>query len=279
MFKLLLILGLLLSTSELISLEYGLFAKKTSLVPITKLTIYSERCSGSNYIESLILQNFDLFLDRLCGKHFPPWFELPPEHYLGDPKCYTFEGTDDYLFIIIFRNPYDWVRSFYDKPHHANTNIKKLLFSEFIRAPWELNYKNEVVKRQTAFNPLMDRNPADGTLFKNVLELRAAKIRNMLLIKDRAKNVYYINYETARDNPQKVLKEIENIFMITANSTYLPVIYYKGKEQSGIFKKKKYVFISPQDLEHLNSQLNKDLEKEIGYEIMHDPDEVDSKKN
>ena len=271
----LLIIGLTLSSIQLISLEYGLLAQRIGSVPITKLAIYSERCSGSNYIQSLVLQNFDISLEPFCSKHFPPWFELPPSHYLGNPKNYTFENTDDYLFIVIFRNPYDWVRSFYDTPHYSSREIKKMGFSEFIRAPWALDLNHEVVKRQTAFNPLMDRNPTDGSLFKNVLKLREAKIHTMLMIKDRVKNIYYINYETARDSPKEVLKEIEKIFEITSNLTYQPVVYYKGKEDSGVYQKKEYVSISRRDLKYINKHLNKNLEKMIGYKLIDDPKELD----
>ena len=47
---------LIFMTNPIFSLEYGLFAKKDSSVPITKYFLINERCSGSNYLRALIKQ-------------------------------------------------------------------------------------------------------------------------------------------------------------------------------------------------------------------------------
>ncbi len=65
-----------------------------------KVTIYGERCSGTNYLEELLLLNFDIELTWEYGwKHFFGYNDL--------------SNTDDVLFIGIIRNLPDWLNSFY----------------------------------------------------------------------------------------------------------------------------------------------------------------------
>ncbi len=265
----------LLLFSQMYGGEYGLFAKRESSVPITNLMVFSERCSGSNFILSLIRTNLQINSPFFCHKHFPPWFELPPESYLGNPKHYHFEGTEDYLFVIIFRDPYDWVRSLHLKPWHASRSLIHIPFEQFIRLPWTLSESDRQIMYGKRIHPLLDLNPLDGKPFKNVFELRTAKIQNMLMIKERAKNVYYVNYETARDHPEEVLEEIGTIFGLTANPLgYTPVVKYKGMENKEDYKEKSYLKISENDLIYINSQLSEEIENKIGYRLIHNPDEL-----
>lgn len=267
MLKIFFLLSLLFSHA-LMSLEYGLCAKKVGTVPIDKVFVFSERCSGNHYIESLILSNFSISLSPFCHKHFPPWYELSPEHYRGDPRHYSFAGTEKILFIVIFRDPYDWVRSFHLDPWHAKERFPiNLSFAEFIRRPWILDEAEPENIQLRQLNPLMDCNPIDGKPFKNVFQLRTAKIRTMLKIKERAHNVYYINYETVRDHPKEVLSELEKFFKLSPTSSYHPVVFYKADQRQGVYKQKKYQDISNNDLHYINSQLNEKLENKIGYKF------------
>lgn len=266
MIKLFLAVSLMLLSQSLTSLEYGLFAKKEGSQPITKFSIHGERCSGTNYIQALITNNIDIKKEEFSHKHTGPWYDLPIEHWLGDPKHYTFEGTEDQLCIIIFRNPYDWARSFNKNPWMAAGKLFKLPFSKFIRSEWEVNLvDNKNVINLYALNHLVDRNPIDGSAFKNIFELRTDKIRNMLMIKDRAKNAYYINYEIARDYPQKVIEEIGAIFSLNIQPLFRPVNNYKGGNTP--YQEKIYEPISNEDLLYINSQLDGELENQIGYQL------------
>ncbi len=274
MIKAILTSAILLFSLQLNSLEYGLFAKKEGSVPITKVALFSERCSGSNYILSLIQENFEILTPFFCHKHFPPWFELPAKKYCGNPQHYHFEGTEDYLFIIVFRDPYDWVRSFHRIPWHAHPSLQGIPFEQFIRRPWRLDPSDFI--REKIYNPLMDQNPIDGSPFKNVLELRTAKIRTMLKIKNKANNVYYLNYESVRDHPREVLEEIQNRFGLVPNPAgYQPVLQNKGFKNQPVYTKRKYLKINKTDLDHINSNLDKPLERKIGYRIIKDPEKLE----
>lgn len=253
------------------SLEYGISANHRHSVPITKLFVISERCSGSNYINSLLLQNFPLKEEHLGHKHFPPWYQWPIEKYFGNPQYYTFEGTEDFLFIVIFRNPYDWVRSFHMSPWHAHPSLRKIPFAQFIRSPWLIDPQDKTMVRQQSLHPGLDLNPFDELPFQNVFALRTEKIKTMLTIKERAANVYFINYEVVRDHPQEVLREIGDLFLLQKNAEYSPVIYKKGKPAEGEYKATQYPFLSVEDLLYINAQLNPEVEEAIGYPLLFDP--------
>jgi hypothetical protein len=261
-------------TFPLNSLEYGFFLKSENAHPITKLFVISERCSGSNFINSLILQNFEIKEEHLGHKHFPPWYDLPLEHYSADPRYYTFSDTEEFLFVVIFRNPYDWIRSLFRTPWHADPTLCNIPFSQFIRTIWKLDSNDDTILKRHLY-PLLDLNPIDKLPFKNSFELRTAKIKNMLQIKDRAPNVYFINYEIVCRYPQEVLEELNNNFKLVKKTTYDAVTYIKGDPRLGEYKPRKYNQLSLEDLDYINSQLNEQIENEIGYKLIYNPHELD----
>jgi len=273
----LIFLILVLGFSKILPTEYALFAKRETSSPIKYLCIFGERCSGTNYTQSLLLENliFDSSeyknihkpVSNYGHKHFPPWFELPLKEYQGPRRYYSLEDNEETLFVVIFRDPYDWVRSFKKKPHHGLRELRSLPFSQFIRTPWQLNPNNGLVKSESNLNPLMDKDPFTGENFSNVLHLRSAKIRTMLLVKDKVHNAYYINYETVRDHPKEVLKEIEDIFGLASTTEFNPIIHTKGREKKAIYKPKEYPPINLNDLLFINDQLDEELERSIGYEL------------
>lgn len=254
-------------SSQLFSLEYGLFANNKKTANITKYFVIGERCSGTNYLNYLIDANTYLRQHRIGHKHFPPWYELGPEGYSGNSQYFYFNNCESTLFVIIFRNPYDWLRSFHRTPWHADPSFKKIPFSEFIRKEWIPSDTDSNVTGEFVKNPLCDLDPKTGLYFKNVIALRSAKIRAMLEIKNRAPNVYYVNYEKVRDYPEEVLNEIAELCNIALKKPFTPVLSYKGVKGT-TYKPKAYAPISSDDLYYINSQLNKSLEKKIGYERM-----------
>lgn len=273
--------------------------------PIKRLQVFSERCSGSNYVTALLIKHFDfencftiperkipeqlktiqeplqfycfreedqivhkLFLYPYGHKHFSPWFDLPSECFLGPKQFYDFENSDDCLFIVVFRNPYDWVRSFYIAPWHAAPEVYARSFEDFIRLPWDTEKSSLDMQVQYKYNPLVDCNPVNRSLFKNIFHLRKSKIKNMLTIKDKVKNIYYVNYEKVQDSPYKFLKELEALYELQLKEPYEDVDSYKGDQFQGPYIKKHYPSITDKDLVYINSELDVLLENSIGYEIL-----------
>ncbi len=258
------LLACICNSSALFSLNYGIADTHKSIEKISNFFVIGERCSGTNYLTSLIKKNTQLVERAIGHKHFPPWYELGPEHFHGDPRYYNFTDTQNFLFLVIFRDPYDWARSIHRLPHHAQASLWHIPFSSFIRSKWLLDRSDSVITSQK--NPLVDLNPKDGLPFKNVFALRSAKIETMLEIYNRAPNVYIINYETVRDYPEEVLKEIAYLYHLELKTPFTSIDTYKGENEK-TYEPQAYKAISDIDLEYINSQLDQKLEDLIGYKI------------
>ena len=82
---------------------------------IKKFTVFGERCSGTNFLEQAILQNFNLEITWDYG-----W-----KHWIGHHQFQNTELEDETLFIGIIREPIGWIDSFFKKPHHLPEHLKK----------------------------------------------------------------------------------------------------------------------------------------------------------
>lgn len=254
----------------LYAFEFAIDVKREGDAPIERVQFFAERCSGSNYMEALIQKNCFLKEEYCYGwKHFPAWVDMRPEN--SDKKDFsdfnTLAHNENCLFIVVFRNPYDWIRSFHQQPHHSKGSLRTINFRKFIRSTWRLDEKDPTVKREKEKNPLVDKDPRTGVDFKNVMKLRSAKIETMLNIKKHVHNIYYVRYESVKEHPQEVLREISEIFNIKTKKDFVDVKEYKGKNKEGIYIPKKYQSIFITDLFYINSQLDLKLEKRIGYDI------------
>jgi len=196
---------------RVLSLEYGLDVKHEGITPIARVQFFAERCSGSNYVEALLLQNTHLYQDLAYGwKHFPVWVGFSE----GTSDFHTLAHSENCLFVVVFRDPYDWLRSFHLQPHHSAGSLRKLNFSKFIRASWVMDPKDPCALAERAKYPLTDKDPLTGKDFKNPMKLRTAKIQTMLRMKDKVHHIYYIHYEVARRYPKQMLEEIAKIFSL-----------------------------------------------------------------
>ena len=74
-----------------------------------KVQICGERCSGTNYLQKLLEDNFDVeIVWELGWKHFPMRIPVP----------------DDLYVICISRNVHDWVGSMLKHRHHVPAHVK-----------------------------------------------------------------------------------------------------------------------------------------------------------
>lgn len=188
---------------------------------IKKVTIYGERCSGTNYLEELLTENFDVTLVWDYGwKHFFGFNEL--------------KNTDDVLFIGIVRNLPDWINSLYKKKHHLpkdNTkDVNSFLNNEF----YSVNKDDKEI--------MNDRNMYTKNRYKNIFELRHTK--NKFLVKDMpnlVKNYLLITYDDLVNNFENTMKKIKNCKLPVKSNIKFPVnISHYKKETDKIFIKKDY---------------------------------------
>ena len=185
---------------------------------LKKVTIYGERCSGTNYLEELLCSNFDIEIVWSYGwKHFFGFNEL--------------SNTDDVLFIGIIRNIDDWINSLYRNPHHLPSNLindeNTFLNSEF----YSLHDNGD--------ESYTDRNIETGKRYKNIFELRHTK--NKFLVDTMpllVKNYCLITYDNLIDNFVDVMNQLKNYNLQVKSDIEFPlnISYYK-KNKDISFKK------------------------------------------
>lgn len=217
---------------------------------IKNFTILGERCSGTNYLEELINNNFNIDITWKYG-----W-----KHFFGFYNFQKNQEEDETLFIGIVRHPIYWINSFFKEQHHIPNkpkDLKSFLFDEFYSIIHDNN--NEIHKE--------DLNYITGKKYKNIFELRFLK--NFYLINtmpNNVKNYILINYENLRDNTNNVLTMIEQRFsLIRKFPMYKNIKYYKNNKNENYNKKNIEIPTKYQIICAL--KLNKIQEAKLGYNI------------
>ena len=240
---------------------------------ITYFSILGERCSGTNFLSRLIENNCTEIKEVHCfgHKHFPCWFEFPINpslmKTLGYPSdYYSLKNSDDCLFLVILRDPYDWIRSFYAVPWHVPDEIKNYGFSHFIRSKWKAKEKVSLGD---------NINPYTKAPFKNALELRKYKTINYLAMGKKVKNFCLVRYEDLEKDPKGFLEYLSRKYNLALSQGYHPIDTYKGSNIP--YVKKQYPLISPNNLIYINQNLDWELESLFNYIQYNDPYQIQNR--
>lgn len=234
---------------------------------IKYIQLFGERCSGTNFLASLIKKNFvDVEITTgFGGKH---WFIK--DH---DPRGIANQSTDyecrrrlteneDTLFICLFRDPFDWVRSINVKPYHARHH-RNLPLTEFLQKPW----RSFETSRVNLYWP--DRQ--DQYWFieeaENILRLRSQKIAHLLNLQSRVKHIYFLTYEKLRDNNNLLYTIAEQFDIKLTHSYILGEQEHFGRHENKKFTKPQYPEIPQEAIEFIRGELDWELENRIGYKI------------
>ena len=183
---------------------------------IKKYTLYGERCTGKNYLEQLILANFDVEITWNYG-----W-----KHFFGFNKL---SDTDDILFIGIIRNLCDWVNSLYRENKELFKNVDIFLNNPFYSIDKD---GNEIME---------DRHIYTKKRYKNIFKLR--QVKNNFLIEKMpllVKNYCIITYDSLLDNFVNIMNKIKNCGLLVKKNINFPVnINYYKNDTRVIYVKKK----------------------------------------
>jgi hypothetical protein len=188
---------------------------------IKKVTIYGERCSGTNYLEELLVHNFDIEIVWNYGwKHF---FGFNP-----------LKDCDDVLFIGIVRNLTDWINSFYREKHHLPKSISDSVESFLNNEFYSVHKDNTEV--------MVDRNIYTKNRYKNIFELRHTK--NKFLIEDMpklVKNYLLITHDDLVNDFKTTMDKIKNHNLQVKTNINFPlnIDYYKKSKDKKFIKKNK----------------------------------------
>jgi len=215
---------------------------------VKKFTILGERCSGTNYLEELMLENFDIEITWDYG-----W-----KHHFGWYNFQKTEEEDITLFIGIVRHPIYWINSFFEKQHHIEGRPLPI-YKFLINSGYSVDDNGDIIRESLNF--------ITGNKYKNIFELRFLK--NYYLINtmpNNVKNYILINYENLRDNTEKILTMIENKYLLTRKHLIFKNITYYKKEKNETFKKKE-LSIPSIYLNICASKFNKIQEAKLGYNL------------
>ena len=188
---------------------------------LTKVTLYGERCSGTNYLEKIITLNFDVTITWEYG-----W-----KHFFGFNNL---SNSDDTLFIGIVRDPCEWINSLYKNPYHLSkkqcSSINNFLYDEVISYMDES--ESEII--------IKDRNIYNNQNYKNIMELRSFKLK--YLIEDMPRNVknyILIQHESLLNDFVNTMTKIKDCGLQVKENIVFPqnlLTHSKNKEE--IFKLK-----------------------------------------
>jgi len=234
---------------------------------IKKFAILGERCSGTNFLEESITNNFNIeYTAEYGNKHFFCY------------NNYDMNSTKETLFIGIIRNPIYWINSFSKELYHVpeiNKNINNFLFNEFYSV--EEKFKNTdylsnnifVMNNNLNSTPKLnhkDLNYTNGKKYTNIFELR--KVKNNFLMNvmpNKVQNFILINYEDLLFNYTQTLQLIMDKFDLQQKiPEFIRIKKYK-KSDTYNFVKQREITLQPQIIYTIWNNLNVEQEKNLGY--------------
>ena len=184
-----------------------------------KVTIYGERCSGTNYLENLLMLNFDVEIVWDYGwKHFFGFKDL--------------SNSEDTLFIGIIRNLEDWINSLYREKHHLPCELTENIDTYLNNPFYSVDHKNNEI--------MSDRNIYTGERYKNIFELRLVKNKYLIeKLPTLVKNYCLITYDDLIDNFVDTMYKLKEYGLIIKDDIEFPLntTIYKN-DPNTIFKKK-----------------------------------------
>jgi len=239
---------------------------------IKYIQIYGERNSGTNYLDKLLQKNIS---EVEIGYKYG-W-----KHGYTNLKKILKTDNKNTLFIHITKDPYAWLSSMHEKPHHAPQLYFKS-FEEFIRSEWAC-YKGkqyQIRAKNLDKEPLLpedemmrERNPVTGQRYENVCELRNAKMHRYIRLEKFVENYKHIQYENLLRSREMVFQQLAEEYSLKVNDTILNDSGYHGKNPTQNFSKlefynnkeylKKY---SKEDIKYVNTIINFKNENILGYE-------------
>jgi hypothetical protein len=238
------------------------------MINIKKIIIYGERCSGTNFLENVILENFNVEISWEQGsKHF---------FCFND---YSKRNFDDTLYIGIIRDPIYWINSFSKELHHIpeinRQNLKNFLFNEFYSVNDEFEstpklqtilFNNKPRKIYRYSTMTEDLNYITHKKYKNIFELRKLKndyLMNVMPIK--VKNYTLIKYENLLTNYEETLELIKNKFnLIQKYPTFKKIKNYK-KSDTYNFVQQRQITLTPFVIDIIWKNLDINQELSLGY--------------
>lgn len=240
------------------------------------MQIFSERCSGSNFVEAFLRVNCpSIRFSRRYGF----------KHWLRESFLEAAEFPDDMLFLVIIRSPFNWLRSMHQRPWHAAPELRNLDFSEFIRRQWKCVWCEEggISRDHPKWGRELEfeRNPLrDGARFANILEVRRVKYAMWDARLRAAPGYLQVNFDHFVDDPMRLLQGMgKDVLAATRKPVRIPP-GYKGRlswkrrlalvlscGRIGAYRRKPRKPICEKDVDFILHELDLEQERHWGFDL------------
>jgi hypothetical protein len=239
------------------------FGRNTQAPP-SILKIYGERCSGTNFVETLLFQNFP---DLTKGNSYP-W----EKHNFVNPPFVR----ESMVAVVVTRDAFDWIRSLHRSPHQVAYWYRNTDFSGFLRHEWSGIFNGFLINGQGRLGIkgqelMYERHPDTGAAISNVVELRNLKMRSQLKVPNLYQNWIIARFEDVRDNPQTLVDTLTASFGCTPTKAFKPVEedvsnFSLPSDRKGKGRERPYAEFSAEDRDFVLGGLNLQQEKKLGYD-------------
>ena len=205
---------------------------------VQSFKIFGERHTGTNALSSFIIENFNikfLYYDYLGWKH-----RLAP----NESEIQKF-ATQETIFLFTFRNPYSWLKAMHRDPYYYHyPKITELNFFEFVQFQIE-DYENLIMlwnRKNSSYLEMINKVPIS------------------MLVK----------VEDFHNDQQSYFNKISS--KIEFNGNFIPMErYLNGRGQSSdksVTESLSIPSLSHEEIEVINHYLDKDLMKELNYNLL-----------
>lgn len=273
--------------------------KEKSFLDVKKekksLIVVGERNSGTNMLYNALRECYgekDVYQSFARDKH---WQQ---DEYVFktkniNKKMLNIYNSKNYIIFVQMRGVYNWVPAMQARPYEMPAHIAiKHNLTKFILKEWTMKKpKEDTQKNQCQGNfptdkyviPCIDYRGIyeldylnGGIPFKNILDFRAAKIRNWLNMTKWNKHVFFLKLEDYYKNKTNFLVDIEKIVGLSCKNKQSFEVDFKthNKHKVRVDPLFKYVskkkssenyFLTPAERYLIQKLTHWELEKQVGY--------------
>lgn len=267
----------------------------------SRIKIFGERNSGTNYLEQLLHSNTDASIvpgndikllrwaykitkhilpnsaaDRFVENHRDKRANSQFAHFCGWKHAqvpYFPPSIDRYPpglgFVSLTKNPYAWLLSLHRRPYQnpALTHAK-ISFADFLRQPWP------TVGREGRLEP-----------YPNPIQMWNAKTASYFSLAQYGPHLH-ICYETLLTRPEETIDDIINCLGLTARSAPFLEVTRSTKPEAKTREDyaKRYTAetwrkaLTSDDIAFVNTQLDPEVVERVGYSMIN-PDDAGQTHN
>lgn len=240
-----------------------LYGRANKVIPDV-LKLYGERCSGTNYVEALIEQNFPGLRSRRR-------YNWEKHNYLNPPFV-----RDGMLGLVVVRHAFDWLRSIHRNPHQVGFWYREVDFEGFLRHEWSSIFNGRLIGKQGKLNirfqeVMYERHPVTGSRISNVVEMRNLKLASHLKVRNLYENWVVVRYEEVRDDPETFVAALAEFFALERAETFQPVTrdvsnFALTNDREGKGRLKAYSDFTHADRDFVLGALDLEQERYVGYD-------------